>query len=379
MLLNRDKMIKELMNEGFGGETLSLFNDLQVKKLYRKIISEVRQSAIMSQQADLQRKMENAKDAYDKTMAEIQKAQKKLQSAQKSTKSVSETSDLESYNSEDDGTKTIDTDKVGNPDVDIKKGDEDLKLINDKKNIESISGEMVEAWMTSVVNKEKQNNLTKDKLIEMVKNSQSESRKDTPGGNPNYFYDEDSIWSQIANKEERKNKKRTKMFDSVEQEYAFEQLNKYVLDLDGYQIMVDELEVSEDPEESVLNLFLASNSGMVWDISIYTDGNIYMDDAPIQDSQDLEEEIREKEDGEAYQTELSETERDVDGVYMGAPVATEMPVKTPRIKPTTTPVRPGKKRGPFERPKTTPKPKAGKKEMPKWMGFGDIKSQVENS
>ena len=87
---------------------------------------------------------------------------------------------------------------------------------------------------------------------------------------------------------------RTKLFSSVEQEYAFEQLNKYVLDLEGYQIMVDELEYGEDPEEAILNLFLASETGFTWDIMIYTDGNIYMDGAPIQDSQDLEEEIREK-------------------------------------------------------------------------------------
>ena len=147
--------------------------------------------------------------------------------------------------------------------------------------------------------------------------------------------------------------------------------------------MVDELEVGEDSEESVLNLFLTSNSGVVWDIVIYTDGNIYMDDAPIQDSQDLEEEIREKEGGETYQRdveqELSEIDRDTSGVYMGAPVDTEMPVKTPVRTPTTTPTTPKRRKGPFTRPKTTPKPKAGKDKMPEWMGFDDIKSQTENS
>mgnify|MGYP003678458662 CR=1 FL=1 len=60
MLLNRDKMIQELIKKGLTTETLSLFNDPQIKKLYSKVISEIRQSAIMSQQADLQRKMENA-------------------------------------------------------------------------------------------------------------------------------------------------------------------------------------------------------------------------------------------------------------------------------------------------------------------------------
>ena len=371
-MLKRAEIVKKLINEGFSHETLSSFSDYEITTLGMKLITELRQSDIMMQQAQLQRRSENCKEAFEGCQNEIQKAQKKISSSSKGTQQES----IEDYSIEDVGTKTLDTDNMGNPDVDIKKGDEDLKLITDKENVEPVTGEMVENWMSSVVEK-RSGRLTKAKVMEVVKQTQHEAAKDTPGGNPDYFYDEDSIFAQIRRKEEKK--QRTKLFDSVEQEYAFEQLNKYVLDLDGYEIMVDELETGEDPEESVLNLFLTSNSGVVWDIVIYTDGNIYMDDAPIQDSQDLEEEIREKEGGETYQTELSETERDDDGIYMGAPVATEMPVKTPVRRPTTTPARPGKKRGPFTRPKTTPKPKAGKDKMPEWMGFDDIKSQTENS
>ena len=374
-MLKRAEIVEKLINEGFSHETLSSFSDYEITTLGMKLITELRQSDIMMQQANLQRRSENCKDAYDGCLTEIQKAQKKLQSAGKSTGgggAVAEST--EDYSSEDDGTKTIDTDKVGNPDVDIKKDDEDLKLITDKDNTEEeITQEMVEEWMNNVVSNRKKG-LTKSKLIGMVKNIQQEA-KDLPGHNPDYFYDDDSIISKMKRKE-----KRTKLFSSVEQEYAFEELNKYVLELDGYEIKVDELESGEDPEEDNLNLFLESESGIVWDIIIYTDGNIYMDGAPIQDSQDLEEEIREKESGgENYQEELDETERDMVGAYMGAPVDTEMPVKTPVRTPTTTPTRPGRKRGPFTRPKTTPKPKAGKDKMPKWMGFDDIKSQTENS
>jgi len=378
-MLKRAEIVKKLINEGFSHETLSSFSDYEITTLGMKIITELRQSDVMMQQAQLQRRSENCKDAFEGCQNEIQKAQKKLSSSSKGTQQAES---IEDYSVEDGGTKTLDTDNIGNPDVDIKKDHKDLKLITDKENVESVSDEMLETWMTQVVNKQNKK-LTKSKMLEMVKNAQNESRMDTPGGNPDYFYDEDSIWSQIAKKEERENKKRTKLFDSVEQEYAFEQLNKYVLDLDGYEIMVDELQVGDDPEESVLNLFLASNSGMVWDIMIYTDGNIYMDDAPIQDSQDLEEEIREKEGGESYQMdveqELSETDRDSSGVYIGAPLGTEMPVKTPVRRPTTTPTTPKRRKGPFTRPKTTPKPKAGKDKMPEWMGFDDIKSQTENS
>ena len=382
-MLKRAEIVEKLINEGLTHETLSSFSDCEITTLGMKMITELRQSDIMMQQANLQRRSENCKDAYDKCLSAIQKAQKKLQSSSKSVGGgggeMAES--VEDYSVEDDGTKTLDTDRMGNPDVDIKKDDEDLKLITDKENMESVSSEMVEEWMTDVVNNSK---LTKSKLVEMIKNSQNEGRKDTPGGNPDYFYDEDSIFAQI--KQKNKKQSRTKLFASVEQEYAFEQLNKYVLDLEGYQIMVDELEYGEDPEESILNLFLASEAGFTWDIMIYTDGNIYMDGAPIQDSQDLEEEIREKESGgenwieyDDEGQELTETERDTEGAYMGAPVGTEMPVKTPVRTPTTTPTTPKRRRGPFTRPSVKPKPKAGKESMPDWMSFDDITSQVENS
>ena len=58
--------------------------------------------------------------------------------------------------------------------------------------------------------------------------------------------------------------------------------------------------------------------------------------------------------------ELSETDRDIEGEYIGAPEATTAPVKPAPVKPVT---RPGEKtrRGPFQKPKTTPKPKAKNK------------------
>ena len=428
-MLKRAEIVEKLINEGFSHETLSSFSDYEITTLGMKLITELRQSDIMMQQAQLQRRSENCKDAYDGCLTEIQKAQKKLQSSSKSAGGGGEVQEsVEDYSVEDDGTKTIDTDNIGNPDVDIKKGNgdkEDVKLITDKDNTEEeITQDMVEEWMDNVINKRKKG-LTKSKLIEIVKNIQ----EDDIGGMTS---DPEIMAREYGDRKKQKHapgrvrygdnpKPRTKLFSSVEQEYAFEQLNKYVLDLDGYEIKVDELEVGEDPEESVLNLFLESDSGIVWDIIIYTDGNIYMDGAPIQDSQDLEEEIREKESGEemdpdAYpalgpedledddrpddwrlrpgmnpnyfydddsifgkEEELAETERDTDGAYMGAPVGTEMPAPTPVKTPTTTPTRPGRKRGPFTRPKTTPKPKAGKDKMPEWMGFDDIKSQTENS
>ena len=417
-MLNREEIVEALSEVGLDQKNIN-----KLKGVSTKVLKEIAQSMVMYKQADLQKKMEDAKNAFDKRMKDIQKAQKALQASSKSGGGggeVAEVEDVESdesYSSENDGTVTLDTDKMGNPDVDIKKGNGEgkkQKLITDKDSKEEVTSEMVEDWMTNVVNKRKKG-LTKSKLIEMVKNLQ----EDDIGGMTS---DPEIMRREYGDRKNKKHapgkvrygdnpKPRTKLFSSVEQEYAFEQLNKYVLDLDGYQIMVDELEYGEDPEEAILNLFLASEAGFTWDIMIYTDGNIYMDGAPIQDSQDLEEEIREKESGGenwievdddrpdnwrelpgynpdyfygedslfGKEKELAETERDTEGAYMGAPVGTEMPSPTPVITPTTTPVKKPGRPGPFKRPKIKPKPKAGKEEMPDWMGFDDITSQVENS
>jgi hypothetical protein len=418
-MLKRAEIVDKLINEGFKHETLSSFSDLDIAMLGSKLIAEMRQSDVMAIQTQLQRRQENCQDAYDKCLGAVAKGQKKVQKQAQNVDTggggggdqMAES--LEDYNREDDGTKTIDTDNIGNPDVDIKKGNgnkEDVKLITDKDETEEeITQEMIEDWMGGVITRE-QKGLTKSKLIEIVKNI----NEDDIGGMTS---DPELMRREYGDRKNKKHapgrigygdnpKPRTKLFSSVEQEYAFEQLNKYVLELDGYEIKVDELESGEDPEEDILNLFLESDSGIVWDIIIYTDGNIYMDGAPIQDSQDLEEEIREKESGDegddrpdnwrelpgynpdyfygddslfGKEKELAETERDTEGVYMGAPVGTEMPAPTPVITPTTTPTRPTRRRGPFERPKVKPNPKAGKDKMPEWMGFDDIKSQTENS
>ena len=453
-MLKRAEIVDKLINEGFKHETLSSFSDLEITMLGTKLIAELKQSDIMMQQAQLQRKQEICQEAYDGCLGAVAKGQKKVQNSAKSVSTGGggeggPNESVEDYNREDDGTKTIDTDNIGNPDVDIKKGNgskEDVKLITDKDETEEeITQEMIEDWMGGVITRE-QKGLTKSKLIEIVKNI----KEDDIGGMTS---DPELMRREYGDRKNKKHapgrigygdnpKPRTKLFSSVEQEYAFEQLNKYVLELDGYEIKVDELESGEDPEEDILNLFLESDSGIVWDIIIYTDGNIYMDGAPIQDSQDLEEEIREKEsggegddrpdnwrelpgynpdyfygdddlfdategDGDLFddeedadlsfadkykkhhdlekwlnvreEKELAETERDTEGVYMGAPVGTEMPAPTPVITPTTTPTRPTRRRGPFERPKVKPNPKAGKDKMPEWMGFDDIKSQTENS
>ena len=355
-MLNRKEIVDGLVVEGMTYETLATLTDNQILQLGSKLLSEaVPPYTFTFERASTEKIQYDCQMAHKACMDKVASSLETIASKQEAAANVSESKEVVV-----NGIKNVDTDNVGNPDVTIKKGSgKKIKLINDREEIDS---DVVEEWMIGVVNKNI-GDLTKSKLIEMVKGAQQEGREDTPGGNPDYFYDEDSIFAQIKRKNQEVKstpQEKTKLFSSIEQEYAFEQLNKYVLDLDGYEIKVDELNFNEDPEEAVLNLYLDSKSGVVWDIVIYTDGGVYMDGAPIEDSQDLEEEIREKESG----SELRET---------------EMPVKTPVRTPTKAPTRPGKKRGPFERPKTTPKPKAENGEMPDWFGFDDIKSQIENS
>ena len=382
--MKRAEIINKLHNEGFTYETLSLLGDRQVHALAKRVVTEASIGSYEVESGHQTIKLENCQSAFNACQAAVTSRKKEISRnmAATSKQAAQVQENIEDYNIEDDGTKTIDTDNIGNPDVDIKKGNgdkKDVKLITDKDGVEEVDEDMVEEWMTRVVNKN-QKRIPKSKLLKIIKNIQ----EDDIGGMTSD--------PRIMAREYGSRKPRTKLFNSVEQEYAFEQLNKYVLDLDGYEIKVDELEVGEDPEESILNLFLESDSGIVWDIIIYTDGNIYMDGAPIQDSQDLEEEIREKESGEEFspeaypalgpkefEGELAETKRDTEGTYMGAPVGTEMPAPTPVITPTITPVKKPGRPGPFKRPKVKPNPKAGKDKMPEWMGFDDIKSQIENS
>ena len=67
--------------------------------------------------------------------------------------------------------------------------------------------------------------------------------------------------------------------------------------------------------------------------------------------------------------EVVETDRDDDGEYIGAPEATTAPA--PLKTPTIAPSKPGekKRRGPVERPKTKPNPKArgAKSPLPDWL------------
>ncbi len=387
----RNKLISLLIKEGFSHKTLSAFTDPQLKQLAKKILSEVEKSTVQ-------------KTTYSKSEVDQMKRNHGGVSVDDGTVtphedgSVTVTQDM---SEEDD----IETDKMGNPDVEI--DGKDLLLADKEMSEEAVSQsqynfyQLVHKCKTSKY-KDCGDGRNNNAVLKAAKEMSLKSIEDyTNTPNPDSLPDKVSeslekwVTSLVENdnNDEVISKKnimelltfpkmgmkkqpmmKTDLFDSMEQEVSFDRLNRMVLQMDGYELKIDELEKGEDDEESVLLMYLNSPTGHVWDIAIFTDGNIYMDNAPINDMQDFEEEIREKES--RSEGELSETKRDTSGEYIGAPVDTQ--------SPTTVPVKPGIKSppkpsrpGPFKRPKTTPKPKAKNGKTPDWFGFDEIKSDVE--
>ena len=390
--MSRSKLISLLIKEGFSHKTLSTFTHPQLKQLVSKLIKE---ESTATKQAEI--------DADSAHQNYLEKQQQYLDKAKE---------DLEGEVTEEED---IETDKIGNPDVeidgkDLLRDDEELDEVavsqaqknffcfvkacreskykdcgegtdiidaaKDKENnsdahVNSMCStdasdlpkkvsESLEKWVTNLVENDATNkSISKKEIMEII----------SKRGYDKEYQEHGKIY--VKNKNPMKG---TDLFDSMEQEVAFDKLNKWVLDIDGYELKVDELEKGEDTEESVLLMYLESPTGHVWDIAIFTDGNVYMDNAPINDPQDFEEEIKEKETRQ--EGELAETERDKSGEYIGAPVSTQMPTITPVKPDIKSPPKPGRP-GPFKRPKTTPKPKAKKSTTPDWFNFDEIKSDVE--
>jgi len=394
----RNKLISLLLKEGFSHKTLSVFTDPQLKQLANKVIKEVEKSTVQ-------------KTTYSKSEVDQMKSNHGGVSVDDGTVtphedgSVTVTQDM---SEEDD----VETDKMGNPDMEI--DGKDLLLADKEMSEEAVSQsqynfyQLVHKCKTSKY-KDCGDGRNDNAVLKAAKEMSLKSIEDyTNTPNPDSLpskvseslekwvtdlVENDTTGDVVSKKHimellnfsnynldygsgkiKKKPMIKTDLFDSMEQEVAFDRLNRMVLKKKGYELKIDELEKGEDQEESVLLMYLHSPTGHVWDIAIFTDGNIYMDNAPIDDEQDLEEEIREKESNR--EGELSETQRDTSGEYIGAPVDTQ--------SPTTVPVKPGIKSppkpsrpGPFKRPKTTPKPKAKNAKTPDWFGFDEIKSDVE--
>ena len=320
---NRKYLIEKFINEGFTYRTLSLFSDEQLIELSKKILKE----EVSNEDAD------KAKSTL------IQKKEEELASLRKDLGETEEELDIE-------------TDDTGNPDVDIdgtpllreKEIGEDfdskaqqkyLYAVNPaaadklaskmtKKDYENLpervdEEEVLEKWVMSLVESNTTPEITKSKFLKAIKeNLGMKSDVDTPF-----------------------------ILNTPEQDNSFELVTSIANELEPpMTVMVDGFDDAKH-----LNGYLKSEySDKIIDLNICPKGDIKLDGNAL---------------GEI---ELSETDRDVDGEYNGAPEATTAPspVKTPTIAPS----RPGekKRRGPFEKPKTTPKPKAkNKSTLPEWL------------
>ena len=330
MSKNRKDLIKKFINEGFTHRTLSLFSDKQLTELSKKVFKE----------------QVSTEDA-DKAKATL--IQKKEEELAYLKKDLGETDETEEE-------LDIETDDTGNPDVDIdgtpllreKEIEEDfdskaqqryLYAVNPaaaeklaskmtKKDYENLpervnEEEILEKWITSLVETNTTPEITKSKFLKAIKeNLESTSDVDTPF-----------------------------VLNTPEQESSFDMVTNIANELEpSMTVMVDGFD-----DDNHLNGYLKSDeSDKIIDLNICPAGDIKLDGNPVGG------------------IELSETERDDEGEYMGAPEDTQMPTITP-VKPATTPTTKPGRPGPFKRPKTTPKPKAkNKSTLPSWLSSTNL-------
>ena len=330
----RKKLISKLINEGFTHRTLSLFSDDQLKQLNKKLFNEAETSTV--------KKTTYTKSEVDKMKQDDGGLRVDGTVTPNEDGSVTVTTN-EEYETEEE--KDIETDDTGNPDVEIdgtpllrekeieekfasKAQQKYLYAVNPaaaeklaskmtKKDYEDLpekvnEEEMLEQWVTSLVEKNNRPEISKKNFIKTIK---------------------ENLTKPIIGTEAQNDSFKTVVEIGEEMEPVM------MVNIDGFD------------DDGHLNGYLKSDqSDDVIELNICPSGNIKLNGMNV---------------GE---TELVETDRDEEGEYIGAPEATTAPVKTPTIAPT----KPGekKRRGPFQKPKVKPKPKAGKggdSPLPDWL------------
>jgi len=329
MLKNRTELVKKFINEGFTHRTLSLFSDIQLKELHKKIFKE-------------QVSKEAAKQAKEIL---IKKAEEELAHLQSETNTTEEELDIE-------------TDDTGNPDVDI----DGTPLLREKEIEEDFESKAQQKYLYAV------NPAAAEKLASKMTKKDYEDL-------PEYVNEEEMIEDWVLNLVESKERPeitKGSFIKTIKENLGSTQTSKedspYTIGTEAQQLaftnvveigneMVPPMDVNVDSfdDEGHLNGYLNNpESEQVIELNICPQGDIKLDGNAV------------------GSLDLTETDRDDDGEYMGAPEATTAPVKPAPVKPVT---RPGEKtrRGPFEKPKTTPKPKARKsKSLPDWLSSTNL-------
>jgi len=327
---NRKQLVNKFINEGFTHRTLSLFSDIQLKELHKKIFKE----AVSDEAA------KNAQNVL------IKKKEEELAILQNEDNTTEEELDIE-------------TDNTGNPDVSIdgepllreKEVQEDfeskaqqkyLYAVNPaaaeklaskmtKKDYEDLpeyasEGDMLEEWVLNLVESKEIPEITKGNFIKTIKENLG------MGNDSPYTVGTEAQQDSFANVVE----------------IAREMVPPMNVEVDGFD------------DGGHMNGYLNTpESEQVIELNICPAGDIKLDGNPV------------------GSLELTETDRDSDGEYMGAPEATTAPA--PLETPTIAPSKPGekKRRGPFQKPKTTPKPKAKKNSpLPDWLEFTNLGKEL---
>jgi len=322
MLNNRKELVKRFLNEGFTHRTLSSFSDNQLKQLSKKLF------------------LEDLRDDEKKLKQELSKNLE----AQAAEMSLGEGGETEEE-------LDIETDKTGNPDVEI----DGSPLLREKEIDEKFDSKAQQKYLYSV------NPAAAEKLASKMTKSDYEKL-------PEYVNEQEALESWITSLVESKELPtitkgnfiktiKENLNGDVDSPYTIgteAQQDSFATVIEIAREMAPPMNVEVDgfDDDGHMNGYLNTpESEQVIELNICPAGDIKLDGNPVGGM------------------ELSETDRDVDGEYMGAPEATTAPapLKTPTIAPT----RPGekKRRGPFQKPKVKPNPKAkgSDSSLPDWL------------
>ena len=344
MLNNRTELIKQFINEGFTHRTLSLFSDGQLKELSKKVfnesVNEVTDTEIKSKEEELGALyMAKSKEFTEEDETELTPNNEPVVKVKKNGEEMTllgdgEVTEGERYVVNKAAAEQIQSKKESEEDLDEELQPEKAqKMLDDgtvhgnpltskqKKYFHTVANEqkMLEEWILGLVESKQTAEISKGKFLKTVKENLDLSNENT-NSSP-YTIGTESQQDSFANVVE----------------IAREMVPPMKVSIDGF-----------DDDGHINGYLNEPETNQVIELNICPAGDIKLDGNPV------------------GSVGLSETERDDDGEYIGVPTDTA-PVKPAPVKPVT---RPGEKtrRGPFEKPKTTPKPKARKtNSLPSWL------------
>lgn len=317
MLNNRTELINRFINEGFTHRTLSLFSDKQLNTLGKKLFTEDLDTDIDLLTKELSDKYTQKSDELKEDPEQLTPHNEPIINVEKDGKKMSLLGDGEVTEGERYVVNQAAADKLESK----KDKEEDLGV-----ELQGVADEqkMLEEWIMGLVETKQTAEISKGNFLKTIKENLSLT-DDTVKNSP-YTIGTEAQQDSFANVVE----------------IAREMVPPMEVSVDGF-----------DDGGHINGYLNAPETNQIIDLNICPAGDIKLDGNPV------------------GSIELSETDRDSEGEYVGAPTATA-PVKPAPVKPAT---KPGEKtrRGPFEKPKTTPKPKAKKSNsLPDWLSSTNL-------